>query len=326
MQDAPIPPAAEKLAREMAAWTAVDLRVRVDYPKMAGGPTFTDRFHLIEQPGRVRLQGRVRPAEQPQATFVGVEALDGDFRWSSFHIEESGRSSLPAIRTGEVRGLTADGTSLRPEPLRYWYFGEDPLPKAMADAHPIGVRTILGRTVDVFRLVARPGLNSARSQAFYWLDRETGIPLRFESFYHWPPHPNDPPGEAWEATAFEPVGGRLLPTRSELRTLKSSPGAAPVETLAHTTTVESVALGGRHPDSTFRPDPTTDAYPVIAVPAAPAVPLRAVYPQESPRSWWDAVGLLLIAATLVLGYLILRPIWLDPKRVRSKPKEEADLP
>lgn len=227
MQDAPIPPAAEKLAREMAAWSTIDLRVRQDFPATPDGPAITDRFHLIEEPGHIRLESAIQPSEHPQATFLGVELRDGDAGWSTFQVQEFGRNSRPVIRDRVDMGFRSDGMSMRPEPLRHGYFGEAPLPRVMANAQPIGVRTILGRTADGFRLVAKPGRDSSHPQAITWLDRETGIPLRFEARTHWPPRPDDAPAYTWEATAFEEMGGRWLPTRSELRIHRTAPIGPP---------------------------------------------------------------------------------------------------
>lgn len=326
MQDVPIPPAAEKLAREMAAWSTIDLRVRRDYPATPDGRTTSDRFRLIEEPGRIRLESAVQPSEHPQATFLGVELRDGGSGWSTFQVQEFGRISRPTIRDRVAPAFQSGGMSMRPEPLRYGYLGEAPLPRVMANARPIGERTIAGRTADGFRLVAGPEWSSPHSESVYWLDRETGVPLRFEDRSRRPPRPDNAPAFTWEATAFEEMGGRWLPTRSEFRTSNPTPDGPAVEVVAHTTIVESVAFGERHPNSTFRPDPAADPYPADIAPAAPAVLLRATYPGSPISSWPTEIGLGLLAVALLLAFLFLRPRWPGLKWVRSAGKKDADFP
>ncbi|MDG3005804.1 hypothetical protein [Paludisphaera mucosa] len=318
MQDSPNQAAAQKLAREMASWNPIELRVRRESPPRTDdssptpGPPVVEHFHLIQAPGRFRLESRTRPVDQPRALYVSIEFVHGTHVESVFRIEEPGRTSRESVRVGADSGfrVASDGVSTRPEPIAAFYLGTTPLDKVLPAAQFVGADRILDRSCDGFLLTPEVEPGSTPPFFVYWLDRETGVPLRVESHSQWVDYAQHRPRSTWSAGSLDEIDGRHFPRNSTLVVHDWSDPERPSSRIDHTTVVEEVALQREHPVATFRAPPSKDAYLVgEAATTVASSPLRARYPIET-GEWFAAagawIGLAFIVAAVLSGWVAFR--------------------
>lgn len=221
LAESPAESAARKLAWELESRRAVEVRVRTDIENPGAGresssvkPDFTAVvLHYIETAAGQRY-GDLQALLNGKPTMHSLDYGDG----SRFAHVDYDRSNLEAQRAVFItRQYPQEDRSDKknlPPPLLYEYVGREPLPKALARAEPVGAGSVIHRPCDAFLFRRVPWL-VVQDQVFY-LDRETGTPLKVVSFRDEEMRKQDEPLWVWEAESFEVVSGHPVVQRSTL--------------------------------------------------------------------------------------------------------------
>jgi hypothetical protein len=135
-----------------------------------------------------------------------------------------------------------------PDPLLRFYVGREPLHKALlTKAKPLGEGKVMGRECNVFLF---PQVRWGRPQdQVYFLDKETSIPLKVETYWDEAARLRNDPMGVWTAESLDQDQGYYLPHNSTGITF--GPDKAPAYT--NQFKVESVVFNKEYPASTFWP-------------------------------------------------------------------------
>lgn len=138
--------------------------------------------------------------------------------------------------------------SNRPEPLVHYYVGFEPLYRALPHSEYLGVESVLGRPCDLF-LFPQVKLG-ATQDLVYFLDHETGVPLRVRAYKTRDDLKAARPVYDWSATALKTVQDHLFVVSS--RKEGYSRVDASIVSVSDFN-VESVEFGKDHSASEFFP-------------------------------------------------------------------------
>jgi hypothetical protein len=134
-----------------------------------------------------------------------------------------------------------------PVPWIFLYVGREPLHKALPHAEALGEARVLGRPCEAF-LFSRVRWLITQDQVFY-LDRETGLALKVESYRQPEDRARERPLWVWTAESIDTLQGYPL-TRDSTQ-VSYGPEGQRLTTWEHR--VESIAFDRDYPASTFWP-------------------------------------------------------------------------
>lgn len=133
-------------------------------------------------------------------------------------LEFDGREPTRQKQVNITRGFlneTATGYRDAPEPLRWCWVGLKPISEVIDSAEYLGADSVAGRSVSLFYFSSVPGGSRGSSQDLaYWLDDQTGLPLKVSAFKSGSDHRQGKPAWTWEAVSTQTFDGRLVCTES----------------------------------------------------------------------------------------------------------------
>jgi len=318
----PVESAAKKLAWEMGSWRSIDLRLRTDCEntdpaKPTEWPrTFRIAEHYIETAAGQRFYGQRMIVSEKETTFVTLCYTDGS-QFTQVNREDKGgaegREQLTIKRFFQSEN---NGKTYRPAPLSFLYVGLKPLHEVLNRADYLGTGRHLDRECDGFLFRHFEGAQDSR-ELVYWLDRETGITLRFEYYGTAALRSEGRPDHVWNAESIDEVGGHHLVLKSVLLQYNGKVPELKNLQMRYKAVTDEVKFDQAYPMTTFRPvvkptatvidmvkntfvSPKTKSQPPTTSTAAP---IRAA---DDP-GWGMTVstaGLLLGASALGAGVLL----------------------
>jgi hypothetical protein len=134
-----------------------------------------------------------------------------------------------------------------PAPLLYLYVGREPLYKALPKGRPLGHGEVIGRECDIF-LFEQVRWAMTQDQVFY-LDKETAIPLKVESFRDAAARQKNQSVWVWTAKTLDRVYGHPVTLKST-QTAYAQDGSL---MFSWDFDVESIEFDKDYPASTFWP-------------------------------------------------------------------------
>jgi hypothetical protein len=260
-------PAVEAIAKKIASQTearkSVELRVRTAImppPAPVAGSFDAWEEHYIEMAGKRRCD------------FVYTSA--GKIVKHEAHFWDGAKAAVVTFALGPERQLDIPATVLirrhylkedagermeRPNPILFLHVGREPLHRALLKARPMGTGKTLGRDCDLF-LFEQVRWRVPQDQLYY-LDRETGLPLRVEGYPNYADRENQKMHWTWEVQSLEKVGEFYIPfkTVDMYFDQKNQPA------YTWTTTVQSAEFDRDFPASTFWPAPAPGARVIDAI-------------------------------------------------------------
>jgi hypothetical protein len=262
-------PAVEAIAKKIASQTetrkSVELRVQTKIsianpPPPVPGSYDTWEEHFIEMAGKRRCD------------FVSTSG--GKIVRRHEHYWNGSKAAAVTFGPGPERKFDTTATMLvsryyykedegermeRPSPILFLHVGREPLHRALLRARPMGTGKTLGRDCDLF-LFEQVRWRVPQDQLYY-LDRETGLPLRVEGYpsyagragqkWHW----------IWEAESLDKVGKYYIP----FKMVKIYFDQKNQPAYTWTTTVQSAEFDKDFPASTFWPAPAPGARVIDAI-------------------------------------------------------------
>lgn len=257
----------DRLIKETGLWRSIELRYHEDYActgKMDANSfsSYHDECLYIETAaGQRRMESRLTP-DAGERIITTIDYCDGkksanDTRTDLIRLGKT----IPGRRQIVIRGTFASeesGLNHRPEPLRYFYVGTEPLAKAIERAEPLGEGRVIGRDCDRF-LFAKVKVWGDSIDFVYHFDRETSIPLRVDYFKSFDAKSTIEPDTFWRALKLESYGGVTLVSKSEMI---DSVGLKRDSRILqkHTITIDSVRFDASYPKSLFWPEIPQDVH------------------------------------------------------------------
>lgn len=328
----PAEAASQRLSWEMDSWKSLDIHsdqkisdLVVSDPKKG-----SYQGHMLER--YVETATGERLYENKVVADDGQETLDANYADGSRFADATFRG--PHARKMEqviLKSSFADegrsGTNRRPDPLRYLYVGQTPLPKALLSGGVVHLKSDrhLGRECDVFLIPQARWTAHTPLDLVYTLDRETGFPLKLSLYFTPEDREQDRAISTWSADSFDEIKGHHLPLRSTEVIYDRSPDGPPIKRAVRKLTITEADFDRDYPTSTFWPviqpgvmvwdkvankhwhQPNADGTPFVQAPAATRVaqPIKATPPRDwsTPASY---AGLTLGAAVLVVAFLLWR--------------------
>lgn len=251
--DTPGERAAAKLAREIEARRAVEIRVRTEVvgqsapdPAAAGGSRGEFVDHYIETAAGERFFER-RMTFADGTTSRTADYCDGArYAHVEYNRSEPEFQNVVFITRQFFQEDQSDRRNM-PEPLLYLYVGRLPLHKALPNAEYLGESRVLDRPADKFLF---RGVRWFQTQDHvYHLDRATGTPLKVEAFRDDGARSRGEPLATWVAETFDRVEGHPIALRS-VSTVFHTPN---VPTMTWKIQVELMKFDKTYPMSTFWP-------------------------------------------------------------------------
>ena len=251
--EAPAALAARKLAREFESRASVELTIHTE-PRMGPGvpaelrnnPSFDSwDTHFIENAGRRLLEIRyfMGGKDVKHEAHYSDGAHHADVTFSEVRPNEA----LEMIVRPHFYGEDAGDRMERPDPLLYLYVGRQPLHVALPSATPLGKDTVLKRECDVF-LFKGVRWYSPQDHVYY-LDHETAIPLKVESFLSEDARAAGHPAWTWTADSLDKVDDHEIVLNSTMIDYdrQHRPNSQ------WKTRGVSASFNGEYPNSTFWP-------------------------------------------------------------------------
>jgi|GEM_PF-5680525 len=310
--------AAKKLAVEMGFWKSFELRYTEDFENKdphrepTAPRTFLCSYRYIETVAGQRLSDE-RLVNDLGETLASTYYADGSKCAYRYRVDKNGVAGQEQVTIKRSFATEDLGITHRPEPIRFLYAALTPLYEALPRAKHLGDGRRLERDCDRFLLTSFRGKGDPASMV-YWLDRETGITLRFEHYEDEKARAEGRPYYVWNAESLDEVGGRHLALKSELLHLDPK-GPDPQRVLMqYKIATQEVAFDRDYPKSTFWPTITQNTKIIDMInnkihspqqmqTSMPAKPIRAVdTPGWSPSL--STASLLLGAAALGAGLLL----------------------
>jgi hypothetical protein len=257
----------DRLINETGSWRSIELRYHEDYTcdgKMDAQSYSSYRnecLYIETATGRRRMESRLTPGDGDRI-ITTIDYCDGTKSANDTRTDliRTGKT-IPLSRQVVLRrtfGLEESGLNQRPEPLRYFYVGMEPLAKAIDRAAPLGEGKVIWRGCEGF-LFAKVKVWGDSIDFVYRLDRETSIPLRVDYFKNYEANSTIEPETFWRALKLESYGGVTLASKSEMI---SSIGSKPENRILqkYTITIDSVGFDASYPESLFWPEITQDVH------------------------------------------------------------------
>ena len=257
----------DRLIKKTGSWRSIELRYHEDYTcdgKMDAQSYSSYRnecLYIETATGRRRMESRLTPGDGDRI-ITTIDYCNGtksanDTRTDLIRMGKT----IPLRRQVVVRatfGLEESGFNQRPEPLRYFYVGMEPLAKAIDRAAPSGEGRVIGRDCESF-LFADVKVWGDSIDFVYRLDRETSIPLRVDYFKNMDVNSTIEPDTFWRALKLESYRGVTFVSKSEMI---HSVGSKPENRILqkHTITIDSVGFDASYPESLFWPEMTRDVH------------------------------------------------------------------
>jgi len=311
--------AAEKLAWELGSWKSIEIRVREDGvnrspARLPSSPrTFQTFFHYVETAAGQRLfEGRMSNDNDSKTT-VSSEYTDGIRYAQLIRTDLPDKPGVDQVAIVRSFGYESDGVTQRPDALKYLYVGLKPLPEVLTRATELGPGRRLDRDCDRFLFTHVNGLKD-RINHVYWLDRETGLTLRYEYYDNERKHAEGRPYFVWNALSVDAVNGRHIAMKSELLQFDlESPDTQRV-LYQYSKTVEEVAFDRDYPKTMFWPRVTGETMVLDNIKNTIVSPTRGKTPDVAhpiraidPEGWgtsWPVAGMMLGIAALVTGVVL----------------------
>ena len=243
---------AKKIAWQTETRKSVELRVRttiaISHPPPAVPGSFdTCEEHYIEMAGKRRCDlvntsaGRIVSHEAHFWNGSKAAAV-------KFAAGPARKFDIPATVTVNRSYFKEDAGERmeRPNPILFLHVGRESLHKALLKAKPMGTGTALGRECDLF-LFEQVRWRVPQDQLYY-LDRETGIPLRVEGFPNYADKDKQKWHWIWRAESLEKVGKFYIPFKTvQIHFVQNQPA------YTWTSTVQSAEFDKDFPASLFWP-------------------------------------------------------------------------
>jgi hypothetical protein len=206
----------ESVIRECAPKT-VRLRVSVDQPRRAVR-ALNSVPYTIEQ---AYLQGAKgeryydeRAIASGKATMHNASFCDGakcaNIVFNRQNLEKQFAIGVDHTFMDEAR----TGWISAPLPFRYYYVGFTRLAEALPKAKPRGDAVVMNRPCEVYLFRDEPTSAFKDRVHMYFLDRDTGVPLKVANYINSELLDVGKPSGVWEATSLETVQGRHFPRTS----------------------------------------------------------------------------------------------------------------
>lgn len=252
--DSSIEIAVKQLAREMDSWRSIELGFRVKFmnhggdadPRLFAAADFEG--HYIETSvGKRVYEQRVVPADGEPSLVVYY--TDGRRGADLLRRATSGREGTQVTIKPSFANEANSGWTYRPEPLKYFFVGKVPLPRALREAVPLGESRRLGRACDVYLVSSVKG--SPTPVVVYHLDRVTSIPLEVLAFADERGRSEDRPLFVWSAESLDDVEGHHLSLNSVLT--RSTATTPPKVLYQWKIVVDSVRFDRDYQESLFWP-------------------------------------------------------------------------
>ncbi len=297
--------AAKKLAWEIESRKSVEALVRTTLKPGPENPPHSTYDSIEEH--FIELDGK-RFCDNRFFTAGGVVGRDTHF-WDGN--QSADVTYMPDLRrqlyvtiSRQYHKENAGDRMERPHPFLLLYVGRTPLHKALAKATYCGTGEAMGRKCELFLF---PAVKWAMPQDhLYYLDRETSIPLKVESYRDQAARDQNQPLWVWTAESIEKVQGHNLTPKSRLVRYNEQKPA-----FEWSFSLESITFDKDHEAATFWPafepgvevhDMILDKHYVTPGARAPeqtstAAPIEAVPPGD----WMDTLPW----ASLILGCAIL---------------------
>lgn len=308
------------LSREMHSWKSIELRVqsrftRNDADPKARPPTYdTFESHYIETAlGQKRMEtkqflgGVLR--RRSEAYLDGKKGADVVFGGAGFLkiVQAEVRREFPRLSASSEQAKA-------PDPLRNYHLGRDPLYAVLGRAEHLGADRMLDRPCELFYF-ARVKLGVLVDQAF-WLDAETGIPLRIATYLDCEGYKQGHAVSIWKAESFDRVNGHPFVMLSSVDSYSPRDFAL---TRSTTHEVTSLAFDKEYASTEFVPAFPSGTHvidaiaqkeivvesrkPAVSAPSQARIsaPVAEVIQAVPPRSWSSDVG----AASIALGFAAL---------------------
>ena len=319
----PAESAAKKLAWEMGSWKSIEFRLSEDFVnkdpdrRPSEARTYHASYRYVETAAGQRLYENQLINNLESQTLVSIDYTDGSKCAFLFRADVGDRRGQDQVTIKRWFGQENDGVTHRPEPLRYLYHGLKPLHEVLRAGEYIGDGQRIGRDCDRFLFRPSPGDKDLALRA-YWLDRETGVTLRFEHFTDPQAWSAGHPYFVWNAESLDSVDGHQLVRKSEMLMFKPEGPSPERPVMEYKVYADDIMFDREYPASTFWPviskqtkviDTIANTVVIPQLPAkttaSTAAPIRA----EDSAGWsltYSSATLLIGAAILCVGFLLHR--------------------
>ncbi len=319
----PAESATKKLADEMGSWKSIEFRLSEAFEnkdpdrKPSEPRTFRASYHYVESAVGQRLYENRLISDLNPETLVSIDYTDGSKCAFLYRRDKGDQLGQDQVTIKRWFGQEKDGVTHRPEPLRYLYVGLKPLYEVLSKGTPDGEGRRLDRNCDRF-LFRQVSAEKDPSVHLYWLDRDTGITLRYEYFENQEKMSQGHPYYLWNAESIDTVDGHHLVRKSELLMFKPN-GPSPSQPVMHyQVSADEVFFDRDYSATTFWPTISKQTKVIdmvankIVIPRAEvsktsstADPIRAVDPVGW-NSSYSLMGLLLAATVVGVGLSLYR--------------------
>lgn len=248
--ESPAELAAKRLAQDLGSRGSVELRVRTKITRHEPDPSKAQAFdaveeHYVEAAGRRFCEVRsvqsgavvnrsIYYGDGSKYAFVVYDPKDIELQ-QTVYLNRKSWMDAPAER------------DQRPQPFLFLSVGREPLPQALPKAQYLGRGEVIGRECDLF-LFRNVRWALPQDQVFF-LDNQTAIPLKVESYRDQAAREKGEAMAVWTATSLDDVRGHHVPLHSTL----SAPGPEGRPLFTWEYAVESIEFGKDYPASMFWP-------------------------------------------------------------------------
>jgi hypothetical protein len=250
--------AAARLAWEMDSWKSIAIRSHVvfeNYRDTPGLNEFTgysaDYRYVETADGKRLFEQTMKPSNGANA-IINIDYCDGRLSaWMSRKEDGNGvtreQVTIKHTFSDEDRGSTH-----RPDPLKHYFVGLEPLHRALARATYLGKSEHLGRECHRF-LFQRISSGSTTLDFVYWIDVEYSIPIKVEYFMNDAARAANEPVAVWKATSFDTVEGHHIPLNCVLERFTTDGSNVRHLLHKHVTVVDNVQYNSSYPTAMFWP-------------------------------------------------------------------------
>ncbi len=210
--------------------------------------------------GQRRFEIRIFPKSDDRVV-NNIDYCDGNKCWSYSRTDHvQGKVTITGREQIIIRrsfSMESNGLNHRPEPLKFFYVGLDPLSKSILNAEPVGDGIVMGRNCNRF-LFTKIRTSGEFLDFEYWLDEKSSIPLRVDYFRNPRFKIQSSPIASWRAIKVETYDKRNLVTESEF-SQKTNLNSNITNTQRYKISVDSVKYDVDYPESIFRPEISKNA-------------------------------------------------------------------
>lgn len=307
------------LRAEMASWSTIEVRTHEEgenFLTSRGDPITDYDYHYIDAKNGHRYLDEVHTTKGGSMQRL-THYNDGD-KCARVAYDTSNEHQARIWIKPDFATEKEITRSIMPGPFRYFFVEKTPLYEALSRAERLGPATVLDRPCERF-LFTNLNVTKAPVDEVYFLDEQTGVPLRVEIYRAGTDRKQEDMAGFWEAKSLDEVqGGRHLPLASTAKTYHSRGEHKGDLWLQREINVTQIRYDHKFPASTFWPkfEPgvqiinslhnkkttwTPGPKREVHILGTTKVPVEPPPPVEQPRDWMTFLPV--VVAVAGLGFL-----------------------